>query len=125
MRNFQDKKRWRGALLSKPVLVLLGIMVLIFAWSVIGLLDKMGETIKNKKIAEEKVAELQKNKEKLSLDISKLETDEGKEDSIREKFGWVKEGEGIIVVMDDKTSQQANTATQPSGFFSWLKNLFK
>ena len=109
---------------SKPALVFLGIVVLFFAWSVFGLVGKMRETVENKKRAEEKIIELQKSKEKLSADISKLETEEGVEASIREKFGWVKEGEGVIVVVEDENADKIEKE-KSGGFFNWLRNLFR
>ncbi|KKR62440.1 hypothetical protein A2643_02505 [Candidatus Nomurabacteria bacterium RIFCSPHIGHO2_01_FULL_39_220] len=119
MRNFRKKRGWKNIARSKPVLALLAVLVLFFAWQVLGFMRKMQITIENRKIAEDKVAELEKEKEKLSADIAKLKTGEGVEASIRDKFGLVKEGEGVIVVLDDKT---APTAPKPNsgGFFSFL-----
>lgn len=109
---------------SWPVLAFLSISVLIFAWSVINFMGKMQVTKESKKIAENKVAELEKGKEKLSSDIDKLKTDSGIEENIREKFGLAKEGEGLIVVVEDKNKMEEEN--EESGwFFSFLKNLFK
>ncbi|TSC77552.1 MAG: Uncharacterized protein G01um101424_346 [Parcubacteria group bacterium Gr01-1014_24] len=109
---------------SKPILVFLGIGVLVFAWGVIGFMGKMEITRENRKITENKVAELEKEKEKLSSDIAKLKTESGVEESIREKFGLAKEGEGLIVVVEDKSKKEAEES-QSGGFLSFLKNLFK
>jgi cell division protein FtsB len=125
MRSFQDKKRWRRVMESKPVLVFLFLVILVFAWSVLGLVGKMSETQKNKNEVKAKITELQKNKDKLSANISKLQTDEGIEESIREKFGWVKEGEGVIVVVDSTASEDLDKTEDDGGFFSFFKNLFK
>ncbi len=124
MKNFQEKRRFRAILESRPVLALLLIMTLVFAWSVMGIVSKAVEASKNKKIAEDKIAELQKNQEKLSADIQNLQTDKGKEAAVREKFGLVKDGEGIIVVVQDK-NQPETTAPKQNGFFSFFKNLLK
>ena len=110
---------------SKPILITLGIVVLVFAYSVFGLVGKMQETIKNKNIAQAKIADLQKTKDTLSANINQLNTVEGQEESIRNKFGWAKEGEGEIVIVDDKTQPTAATQANSSGFFSFFKNLFK
>ena len=110
---------------SKPVLFLLAILVLFFIWNMIGLFDKMQDTIKNRKIVEDKINELQKDKEKLSSDIASLNTDKGIEESIRDKFGLAKEGEGMIVVVEDKNSLEVKKNEEDKGFFSFLKNLFK
>jgi hypothetical protein len=84
----------------------------------------MQETDKNKKIIEDKVASLEQQKTKLSSDIDSLKTDQGKEKIFRENLGLAKEGEGEIVIVEDK-----NLSTAPvkpsSGFWSFLKNIFK
>src|SRR3989344_5532571 len=124
MKSFQHKRGWKDILQSRPILVLLGILVLIFAWSVFGFMGKMKITRENRKIAEEKLIELEKQKEKLLFDIAKLKTDEGVEESIRAKFGLVKEGEGVIVIIDDKNPPVAQEQ-ESGGFFSFFTNLFK
>mgnify|MGYP001558245715 CR=1 FL=1 len=127
MINFQQKRRLRNILHSRPVLVFLGILIIIFAWSVFDFMEKMRVTIENRKIVENKVLELEKKKEKLSSDINKLNTQGGVEESIRLKFGLAKEGEDVIVIVEDKNKPDAEV-TSPEGFFSFLffwKNWFK
>lgn len=125
MRSFQRDRRWKNIAYSKPILILLGIVVLFFISSVLGFLGKMQETSRNKEIAKNKVAELQAQKAQLSASIAKLQTEEGIEENIREKFGLAKEGEGLIVVVDDKDDGAAEKNEESGGFFNFLKNLFK
>lgn len=110
---------------SKPVLALLGIVIVVFAWSVLKFWNKMRETERNKEIAEEKVEGLKQQKEKLVADIESLNTDEGKERIFRENFGLAKEGEEVIVVVENKNSPEPPNKSFTSGLFSFLKNLFK
>ena len=124
MRNFQRKRKLGNILYAKPVLALFGVVVLFFAWGVIRFWGKMETTRENRKIAEDKVTELQQEKEKLSADIANLKTESGMEASIRDKFGLAKDGEGEIVIVEDK-SQTATKNTSSGGFFSFLKNWFK
>ena len=124
MKSFQQKSGWRNILHSRPVLAVLGILVLVFAYGVIGFMGKMTVTKENKKIAENKVAELEKQKEKLSVDIDKLKTGEGVEESIREKFGLAKEGEGVIVIVEDENTAELEKKDK-GGFFSFFTNWFK
>ncbi|MBP9711530.1 MAG: septum formation initiator family protein [Candidatus Pacebacteria bacterium] len=123
MRNFQEKRGASQIFLSWPFLFLFGLLLLFFAWGVVGLLGKMENTRKNKNIAEDKVRELARTKEKLSLDIVALDTDKGKEASIREKFGLAKEGEKLIIVVDEKSEIPAQK--EDNGFFSFFRNWFK
>ena len=110
---------------SKPVLILLGILALAFAWNVVSLFDKMLDTVKNRKIVEKRMEQLQREKENLSMDIQNLKTEKGREESIREKFGLVKEGEGLIVVVEDENQQKNKNNQNEKEFILFFKNLFK
>jgi len=125
MRNFQKKEKLRRILQSKPFLVFLGIVILAFIFSMVGFMSKMEETIKNRKIAEDKVAELEKSKETFNSEITKLKTDKGKEEIIRENYPVAKNGENMIVIIDDKNQAGTEKESESGGFFSFLKNLFK
>lgn len=125
MRNFQKKGRLRRVMQSKPVLILLGILALAFAWNVVSLFDKMLDTVKNRKIVEKRMEQLQREKENLSMDIQNLKTEKGREESIREKFGLVKEGEGLIVVVEDENQQKNKNNQNEKEFILFFKNLFK
>lgn len=124
MRNFQQKNKHGNLLHSKPVLIFLGILILFFAWGVFSLMNKMQITIENKRKAENKFIELQNKKEKFSAEIAKLKTESGIEESIREKFGLVKEGEDMIVIIEDKNTSAAREIPT-NGFFLFFKNLLK
>src|SRR5690349_5514039 len=104
MRNLKEKKSFRSFFHSKPALFLLGLLVLFFAWNIFGLVMKMEDTRKNKEVAEAKLLELERSQKALSMDIENLKTEKGVEKNIREKFGYVKEGEGLIVVVNDKNA---------------------
>jgi cell division protein FtsB len=125
MRNFQEKRTLRHIMRSRPFLILLSIILLVFAWKVFGFWGKMQETASNRQIIEDKIIALQQQKEKLSQDIAKLKTEKGVEENIRDKFGLTKEGEGMIVIVNEKPSLEASTGNESGGFFSFLKNLFR
>ena len=125
MRNFQQKRGWGNIIKSKPVFIALWILILLFAWNILGFWSKMRETGKNKQIIEDKVATLKQQKEKLSADINSLQTDEGKEKLFRENFGLAKEGENLIVIVEDKNSLEIPKTESSSGFWSIFKNWFK
>ncbi len=125
MRNFKEKKRKSSIWESKIVLILLGILIIVFTWNLIGFMNKREDTARNKRIAEDKITELEKVRTQLSADIGKLNTEEGVEENIREKFGLVKEGEEMIVIVEDKNPPVEEAGNKKSGFFSFFKNLFK
>ncbi len=125
MKNFQKKREIKDYLQSKVFLVFLTIILLLFIWNIIGVIGKLRETSKNRKIAEDKITELTKEKERLNTDIQKLSTEKGVEENIRDKFGLAKQGEGVIIIVDDKNSPANNTENKSTGFLSFFKNLFK
>jgi len=125
MRNFQEKSKWQKFFESKPALVFFSLFIIFFAWNVLGFWGKMENTYKNKQLAEKKVEELRIDKEKLSTDIAKLETDTGIEETIRNKFGLSKEGEEVIMIVEDEKEQEARIEDDVSGVFSFFRNLFK
>lgn len=124
MRNFQQKNAWSNISRSKPVLILLGLLLLFFAWNVLNLWKKMEDTAQNKKLVQNQLTSLEQQKQKLSTDINNLQTDEGKETIFRENYGLAKDGEDEIVVEEDP-NQPAPAPQSSGGFFGFLKNLFK
>ncbi|HEV7702259.1 MAG TPA: septum formation initiator family protein [Candidatus Paceibacterota bacterium] len=119
MRDFQQNKRWKNVVESWPVLVFLGILLFLFAWGIIGLMSRMQTTRENRKIAENKLKEFQDKKRTFEADVAKLDSQNGIEETIRERFPVVKEGEGLIVIVDDKTKAPESEAPK-GGFFSFL-----
>lgn len=124
MRDFQHPKGSGNILYSRPVLFLLAILLLFFLYGTISFVQKMLETGKNRTLAETKLTELKEKKERLSADINKLQTASGVEENIREKFGLTKEGEELIVVLENKDKTKVSEAGN-SGFFGFLKSWFK
>lgn len=125
MRNFQKGGKLKHIMQSKPFLIFLGVIILAFIYSMFGFIGKMEETSKNREIVEDKVLELEKSREKLDSDITKLKTEKGIEKNIREKFGLAKEGENMILVVEDKNLPEVPKNTDSGGFFSWLKSLLQ
>ncbi|MFA6585599.1 MAG: septum formation initiator family protein [Candidatus Paceibacterota bacterium] len=125
MRSFQKGGRLKHMMQSKIFLIFLGVLILVFFYNMFGLLGKMEETRKNRQIVEDKIAELEKTKEKLNSEITSLKTEKGVEESIREKFGLAKEGEGMIMVVDEKPQKEVEKTSNSSTFFSFFTNLFK
>ena len=123
MRSFQKKGRLKHIMQSKPFLVFLGILTLFFLFSMFDFMNKMEETVKNRKMVEGKIEELEKSKENLNSDIGKLKTEEGIEENIRDKFGLAREGENMILVVDDKdTAEKDKNSTDSSVFWDFFKN---
>ncbi|MCX6755535.1 MAG: septum formation initiator family protein [Candidatus Nomurabacteria bacterium] len=125
MKNFQEQNIFSRIIHSKLGLIFLAIFIIFFSWNVIRFAGKDKEIIKNKNISADKITQLQQEKDRLTKDINNLNTQSGVEETIRDKFGLAKEGEGMIVVVDtqDQTTDpniQANT-TILSKIKGWFK----
>ena len=64
MASFQKKGKFKQVMQSKPFLVFLGVLILIFIYSIFGFVNKMQDTVKNRELVEEKITELEKSKER-------------------------------------------------------------
>jgi hypothetical protein len=74
---------------------------------IISFANKAKEAYKNRKIAEEKIFELNERKVKLENDLNELHTDLGKERVFRENYGLGRPGEKVIVVLDQAPSGES------------------
>lgn len=125
MNKFQKKGKWDNLIYSKIFLTFLGILIIFFIFNMFHFMNKASDTFKNKKNVEDKIIELEKSKDKFNTDILKLQTEKGVEESIREKFGLAKEGENMIMIVNDKNEKKVEESNDSKGFLYFFKNWFK
>lgn len=101
-------------------------VLLIFAYKIVDIYKKDVETTRNKELVLNRINSLKEREDTLNKDIAKLNTDEGKEEIIREKLQFAKEGEKMITIVDsDNTdNQQPETKIENTGFWSFIKKIF-
>lgn len=95
------KITFKSILHAKPVLVLGLFLLILFGYNVIQIIKKSYSVRKEKILAEERKFNLELQKRDLENSLLSIETDEGAEQVLREKFRIVKEQEGLIVIVDD------------------------
>lgn len=100
MLDFHEKRKLRGLIYSRPVLIIITIIVLLFLYSVWGAFIKERETNIKKEQREMILVGLEDRKSVLEEEIGRLETDRGIEEEIREKFEVAQEGERVVVIVD-------------------------
>ena len=111
---------------SPIALVLLFCVFVLFGYNIIGLIEKEKETSHKKEIILEKINNLQKKEASLSSNIAKLDTEDGKEEIIRDKYKVVKDGEKMVIIVDeDRANLESDVANVDHGFFVWFKRVFK
>jgi cell division protein FtsB len=119
MREFQERRRIKKLLHSRYAIALLAITLLLLSRAVWGIYIKYE---KSKEIADKVKSDLKTLEDRqasLIRSIESLRTDEGKERELRDRFGLVKDGERLVVLVDDKT--EAKTGTNEIND-SWWRN---
>lgn len=127
MTQFQKQENSKNIWHSPIILFLMIVLILVFMYNMIDILEKVRETSKKKEFVTEQVNQLKEREEILNKNIEKLNTEQGIEEEIREKYQLVKKGEKMVVIVDsDDTIKDVNISTKPKkSFLIFLKNLFK
>lgn len=125
MAEFQTKKNTKKMWHSPLMLFVLLSVLLVFMYNMVGLVEKTHDTSKKKKIVLGQVESLTQRQKVLEDNIKKLQTDTGTEITLRDKYHLVKEGEQMVVIVDEQTNiSGSNTIVEPKkNFFHFLKNL--
>ena len=123
MREFDQKNKTRRArrlLYSTPVLFLMVIILCTGMVKVYGIAQKADDTRNS-------LSEVSQNYEKLKIrdnylqgSIAALKTKEGIEAKIREEYGYVKEGEEMVMVINNKTLPPQEEEEEVLGFWAGL-----
>lgn len=123
----QFKKHENYRFWHSPIaLGILLLLVIAFMYNVFGLIEKTRETSKKKELMLEQIDNLHKRESSLTTDISKLETEQGIEDTIRDKYQVAKEGEKMVVIVDEERKEsEIIDSTINHDFWSWIKKIFK
>lgn len=110
---------------SPLVLLVLFCVLIIFIYNIVGLIEKERETSKKKNITLSNIETLRAREKSLSDDIAKLKTEEGVEEIIRDKYQVVKEGEKMVVIVDEEKKETLDLEEKNKhGFFEWVKRMF-
>lgn len=114
-------KFWHSPLALSLILCFL----ILFGYKIIDLIKKDKDTAHTKELILDKIDALQKRESTLSADIAKLDTDEGKEEIIRQKYQVAKVGEKMVTIVEEDTKNPSNEDGKVShGFWNWVKKIF-
>lgn len=114
MREFQERRRLKEFLHSRYAIGFLALVIILLLNAVWGI---SGKYAKSKAIAERAQADLNTLKEReasLNRSIEALSTEEGKERELRDRFGVVKEGEKMIILVEEQVKTEAPAAQKKS-----------
>lgn len=121
MKYFQSKNGVYSLYRSKLLLSLLVVVLLFFSFKIFDFANKAKIASENKDLAQDRLVELEQSKEKLQKEIESLKTEKGIEKSIRDKFGFAKEGEQLIMVIEEKQNKEIDESNS-NGIWNTIKN---
>ncbi|MFA6514805.1 MAG: septum formation initiator family protein [Candidatus Paceibacterota bacterium] len=112
---------------SPLALILLFLVLIFFGYRIIDLIQKERETSQKKELILDQIDSLKQRQNSLSKDISKINTEEGKEEIIREKYQVAKDGEKMVIIVDEvvKDDSVEGRGNEGHGFWNWIKRIFK
>lgn len=114
MREFQQKQIFKEKLYSKTTVFILLVLALLLAKGVVNIYIKERESRKNKEEAELELINMQNRAEELKQASERLKTPVGIEQEIRSKFGVAKEGEKVILIVEE---EETALVEKEEGFF--------
>ena len=124
MLEFQEKRKIWRILYSKVTLFILIILIVFLANSIWNLYKKQDLTKDNLGKTASSLDSLLVREKMLSSEIERLKIESGIEEEIREKYGLVKPGEEVIVVVDESESKNSNPTSSEVGFWQKIVNWF-
>lgn len=120
MRELQSRQKMKRRLYSMPMLGLLLVLVVLAGRGAHGVLKKRHESAARIVELKNKIATMEERKEELNHDIEKLDTKEGIDEEIKEKFSVSREGEMVAVIVDKRNSATTSPGSSPS----WYQRLW-
>jgi cell division protein FtsB len=118
MRELQQRQKLKKRIYSIPSLLLLFLLVLISikgTWEVMNKKRSSEQYVKSLEAQSQELTERQKN---LEEDISYLNTEEGIDEEIKQRFNVSKAGEKVVVIVDPKP---ISTTTDKNSKIWYLK----
>lgn len=125
MLEFQEKRKVKRLLYSKVTLFFLIIFIILLLNGIWKVYKKQSTSDNNLAKTSAIFNNLQTREKILSSEIERLKTENGTEEEIREKYGLVKPGEEVIIVVDNGENTDSNLTPSTVGFWEKIKNWFK
>ena len=111
MRQIQGYRQWRRLLASRPVQALLIIVLILVGESVVRLYQRERVIAVDEQSLTRELAALEVRRAELIADVTRLGTERGVEEEIRERFGVVKAGEKVINLIGDMATVTPTATT--------------
>ncbi len=124
MLEFQQKAKLKRFIYSKFTLVIFLVLILLLSNAVWKVYQKQAWAKDNLRKTAASLEALRAREKMLSSKIERLETADGVEEEIREKYGLVKPDEEVITIVDEAATDSAPVSPSVS-FWSRIAKWFK
>ena len=125
MKNFQAKKIPRQNYLHRGLIIVgLLIITVILAKAVWDIYFKNQLAEQNRAATARELSNLETRQAKLAFEVEKLKTDQGLDETIRNNFSVVKEGEKVITIVIGDDNEANNTTAMPTSTPSWWSRIW-
>ena len=101
MDRFKQKRQLKKRIYSKPILFILIIILAFLAHGTWGIYKKSKQSKETLNVVQIEFDKLKEREEAIEKKIGRLGTETGLEEEIRSKFDVAREGEKIIVIVDN------------------------
>ena len=109
MLDFQQKWKVKSFLYSRPVRIVLICVVLYSFFSTFRVYQKKVESEREVEKTEQQLLSLSEKERTLDTSIANLETPEGLEAEIRQKYSVAKGGEDMAIIIDDSSTTASHS----------------
>ena len=111
MFDFHQKRKLRTVFHSRITQVVLFILSVLVLWSAYDRYLVAKEMSEKRLAVEEEMAELQAREETLKKEVEYLSSERGIEAEMRRQFDIVREGEQVVIILDDDKATSTATIT--------------
>jgi len=121
MFDFHQKRRMRTVFASRVtqgVLLLLAFFILISAYNRYQIAQEMAD---RREAVESEIAALESRRETMEAEVKYLSNERGIEAEMRRQFDIARDGEQVVIILEDETVETAPAATTTTTKRAWYK----
>jgi cell division protein FtsB len=120
-----QKKRYQRMIYSRITILVLILLVFFLGKAVLNVYEKAQRTKENLNIATTELENLESRGDLLEERIESFKTEKGIEEEIRDKFNVIKEGEHVIMIVDEELTDEDMKNENSGSLWQRIKFLFK
>ncbi|MFA5997750.1 MAG: septum formation initiator family protein [Candidatus Paceibacterota bacterium] len=121
---FQERKKLRKFLYSPITLVVLFVALVFVTRGAWGIHQKAEIAISERDIAARDLAEKQSRVSELNTSLTRLKSDNGIEQEIRQKYDVARPGEEVVKIVDDSSKKGENGGVVEKSFWQRIVSFF-